>query len=92
MCDRALRVRFSEIVKEATILLQEKGRVTYRALKREFDLEEDAPDDLKEELLYTHPEVADDAGRRLIWNGAGQSVSAPPRTSEQPQSPATYTP
>ena len=85
-------MRLLEIVKEATILLQEKGRVTYRALKREFDLEDDAPDDRKEELLYKHPEVADDAGRGLIWNGVGQSVSALPRTPEQRQSPATYTP
>ena len=33
---------FSEIVKETKRLLRESGRVTYRVLQREFDLDEEA--------------------------------------------------
>ena len=31
-------MRFSEVVNQARALLHSKGRITYRALKREFDL------------------------------------------------------
>ena len=32
-------------------LLRQRGRVTYRALKRQFTLDDEALDDLKDELL-----------------------------------------
>ena len=62
-------MKFSEIVDQATVLLQRKGRLSYRGLKMEFDLDDDQLDALKEELLYTYPHVVDDEGRGLIWNG-----------------------
>ncbi len=31
-------MKFSEIIDQASALLQRKGRITYRSLKREFDL------------------------------------------------------
>ena len=43
-------MKFSEIVKQASELLRTSGRVSYRALKREFNLDDKALDDLKEEL------------------------------------------
>ena len=46
----------------------EQGRVSYSALKRRFDLDEDYLNDLKDELLYGHP-VRDDEGRELVWVG-----------------------
>ena len=45
-------MKFSEIVEQASGLLQRKGKVTYGALKREFDLDDEALNDLKEELLF----------------------------------------
>ena len=44
-------MRFSEIVKQASILLQDKGQVSYRLLKREFDLDDEGLEDLKAELI-----------------------------------------
>ena len=41
--------------------------MTYRTLKREFQLDEERLDELKEELLYAYPEIMDDEGRGLIW-------------------------
>ena len=50
-------MKFSEIVKEAKDLLQSKGRITYRVLKREFALDEEQLEELKEDLLFSHPEI-----------------------------------
>ena len=44
-------MKFSEIVEQARTLLQRQGRVSYRALKREFALEDDMLEDLKFELI-----------------------------------------
>ena len=64
-------MRFSEIVDHAQALLQQKGRSTYRALKLEFDLNDDQLEALKDELLFAHPEIVDEAGRGLVWMGEG---------------------
>src|SRR5215510_2795209 len=59
---------FYEILDQVVDLLRRRGRVTYRALQREFQLDEDALNDLKDELFYAHPEARDDAGRGLVWS------------------------
>jgi class 3 adenylate cyclase/tetratricopeptide (TPR) repeat protein len=85
---------FEEILDQAIAMLQRRGRMTYRTLQRQFALDEDALNDLKDELLYAHPEVRDDAGRGLVWSGepstAPPATSAPAATPEQ--APLTYTP
>src|SRR5258705_7183016 len=65
-------MEFYEVLDQVVALLQQRSRVTYRTLKREFQLDEERLDDLKEELLYAHPEVMDDEGRGLVWAGAMQ--------------------
>jgi class 3 adenylate cyclase len=67
---------FGEILDHAVAILQRRGRVTYRTLQRQFQLDEDALNDLKAELLYAHPEVRDDAGRGLVWTPAAPVVAA----------------
>jgi hypothetical protein len=62
-------MKFSEVVEQAGALLQRKGRMTYRALKLEFALDEEHFEALKEEILYTHSQVTDDKGRGLVWTG-----------------------
>jgi hypothetical protein len=59
-------VTFEEILDAVIAMLQRRGRVTYSTLKRQFQLEEDALSDLKEELLFAHPQVRDEAGRGLV--------------------------
>src|SRR5258706_15861135 len=85
---------FEELLDQAIAMLQRRGRITYRALQRQFALDEDALSDLKDELLYAHPEVHDDAGRGLIWTGDAGTASA---TTSAPveslgQAPLAYTP
>jgi len=71
---------FDEILAQIIDLLKHQGRVSYRAIKRRFDIDDDYIEDLKEELLYVHP-VIDDEGRGLMWTGdtaSGQAVVPQP--------------
>ena len=77
----------------ATAMLQRRGRVTYRALQRQFALDEDTLADLKAELLYAHPQVRDDAGQGLLWTGDLGPTPAMPSAVESPgPAPLAYTP
>ena len=43
-------MRFSELVKVATELFKTTANICYRALRREFDLDDETLDDLKHDL------------------------------------------
>jgi class 3 adenylate cyclase len=77
-------VTFEEILDQALAMLQRRGRVTYRTLQRQFDLDDAALEDLKEALLYTHPHVADDPGHGLLWRGETTSPPMPVPSAPQP--------
>ena len=84
---------FEEILDQAIAMLQRRGRLTYNALKRQFQLDDATLDDLKEQLLYAYPQVVDDAGRGLVWTappGTAPPAAAPAGASEQV--PLAYTP
>jgi class 3 adenylate cyclase len=82
---------FVAIVDQVITLLRQRGRMTYRTLQRQFQLDGDALHDLTEELLYAHPEVRDDAGRGFVWTGdTGPAPAAPVEPSGQ--APLAYTP
>ena len=66
---------FEEMLDHALAMLQRRGRLTYRTLQRQFHLDDDALSDLKDALLYAHPEVHDDAGRGLVWTGESSRAS-----------------
>jgi len=42
---------FYTVLDQIVMLLQQRGRVMYRALKRQFQLDDEALADLKEELI-----------------------------------------
>ena len=87
---------FYDVLDQIVALLQRRGRVTYNALKLQFRLDDEQLAVLKDELLYAHPQVVDDAGRGLHWTGdtAATQVPAPPapRPTPQPISQADYPP
>jgi hypothetical protein len=60
---------FEEILDQAIAMLQRRGRVTYRTLKRQFQLDDDALEDLKAELIYGRQLAVDEDGRVLVWTG-----------------------
>jgi class 3 adenylate cyclase len=68
---------FFTILDQALARLHSHGRVTYKTLQLQFHLDDAHLAALKEELLYTHPEVVDDAGRGLIWTGSLPSLAQP---------------
>jgi class 3 adenylate cyclase/tetratricopeptide (TPR) repeat protein len=59
-------------------LLRSRQRIAYRTLKRQFDLDDAALEDLKEELLFAYPQIVDEDGRGLVWTGDTGSASASP--------------
>jgi class 3 adenylate cyclase/predicted ATPase len=61
---------FYEVLDQVVALLRRRGRVTYRALKREFDLDDAGLQDLKEELVNAQQLAADEQGTVLVWTGA----------------------
>jgi class 3 adenylate cyclase/tetratricopeptide (TPR) repeat protein len=85
---------FEEIVDAVLAMLQRRGRVTYRTLKRQFSLDEDTFEDLKDELLYAHPHMVDDDGRGLVWTGAARPTLTPgsPPAVDHARAPLTHTP
>jgi class 3 adenylate cyclase/tetratricopeptide (TPR) repeat protein len=87
-------VDFVAAVDQVIALLRQRGRMTYRTLQRQFQLDDDALHDLKDELLYAHPEVYDDAGRGLVWTGDAGSAPVAIAAPEGPprQAPLAYTP
>jgi hypothetical protein len=57
---------FEEILDQALAMLQRRGRVTYSALKRQFNLDDAFLEDLKEELVYGQRLVTEEDGRVLV--------------------------
>ncbi len=64
-------MKFSDVVKQAVGLLRESGRITYRTLKREFALDDEALEDLRYELIEGQRLAADEDGKVLVWVGKG---------------------
>jgi class 3 adenylate cyclase/predicted ATPase len=85
-------MRFSDIIDQASALLQRKGRLTYRSLKLEFALDDEQLDVLKEELIEGQELAVDKDGKMLVWVGATPVLSAESRVPSSTQPPISYTP
>lgn len=48
-------------------LLRSRGRVSYHALKANFDLDDERLAALRTELLYAYPDVISEQGQGLVW-------------------------
>ena len=75
---------FEDILDQALTMLQRRGRVTYGTLQRQFALDADALEALKDALLFSHPQIVDEDGRGLVWTGDAATTA--------PQSPAVAPP
>lgn len=98
---------FEEVLDQAIAMLQRRGRVTYNTLKRQFNLDDEALEDLKEELIEAEQLAVDQDGKMLVWigdnllaptpaivHGAQEPVSPPASTAARQQQapPLAYTP
>jgi class 3 adenylate cyclase len=84
---------FYEVLEQVVTLLQRHGRMSYRTLTRQFQLDEAYLEDLKAELVDIQRVAADHDGIMLVWTGDA-SAAVPLVTSapalEHP--PRAYTP
>ena len=76
---------FEEIVDQAIDMVRRRGQVSYRMLKRQFELDDTYLDDLKYELIEIHQIAVDQDGKMLIWTGEAT-------TTPEPSSPTVTTP
>lgn len=58
---------FDEILVQVIELLQREGRVSYRALKRRFELDDDYLEDIKAEVIKAKKLAIDEDGEVLVW-------------------------
>src|SRR5262245_12874217 len=63
---------FKEVLAQVSDWLQQDKRVSYRALKRQFALDDAFLEDLKSELIEIQPCAVDQDGTMLVWTGASQ--------------------
>ncbi len=85
---------FYDVLDQVLDLLRRRGRVTYRALQREFQLDDAFLEDLKEELIYGQKLAVDEDGRVLVWIGDTEPAATPTATPAlgQEWEPLSYTP
>src|SRR5262249_32125417 len=71
LCRRSRRgdmgVDFVAVVDQAMALLRQRGRLTYRTLQLQFQLDEMHLEALKDELIYGQRVAVDEEGRVLVW-------------------------
>ena len=87
-------VTFDEVLEQALEMLRRRGRVSYRALKVQFHLDDDLLEILKEEIVAVHQLGRDQEGTMLVWTGdtAPAAVPVSPLTPDPVRAPLTYTP
>src|SRR5262249_24817440 len=72
---------FEEILDQAMAILQRRGRVTYRTLRLQFQLNEEQMEALKEALIDAERLAVDEEGRVLVW--VGPPASPPTASASQ---------
>jgi class 3 adenylate cyclase len=80
---------FEEILDQAIAMLQRRGRVSYRALQRQFQLDDAYLQDLTAEIVEVLQLAVDQDNTMLIWTG-GPSTPAP-LASPSPNTPSLNT-
>src|SRR5215467_4159049 len=91
-------VNFHELLEQVLACVQRQGRVSYRALKQQFDLNDEYLEDLKEEIIYAKQLAVDEGGRVLVWTGdtatpqTGGTLSPALQDTHPSRSAAIFTP
>jgi len=79
---------FYEVLDQILDLLKQRGRVSYPALKVQFNLDDDHLEAIRAELIEAQQLASDENGRVLVWIGeterAPGSASQLDPTMEQP--------
>ena len=94
---------FDELLANICDALKREQRISYRALRRRFELSDDDLEDITDELIHAKKWARDEDSRVLEWVGdTGSAVETPPSptasapditpTSESEREPLSYTP
>ena len=78
---------FVAVVDQAIALLRQRGRLTYRTLQLQFQLDDAHLEALKDELIEGQRLAADEAGRVLVWTGETATPVSPTAPSSMPALP-----
>jgi hypothetical protein len=78
------------VVDQVIELLRSRRRVSYRALRVQFHLDDEALDALKAELIEVHQIAVDQAGTMLVWTGDGGALPEPPPQIPEAQRPRLW--
>jgi class 3 adenylate cyclase len=85
---------FYTILDQVIDVLRQRQRVTYRALKRQFNFDDDYLEDVKAELIQGQRLAVDEEGAVLVWTGEtgtpAPAAAAP--TATPAHAPLAYTP
>ena len=89
---RGETVTFDDVLEQALEMLRRRGRVSYRALKVQFQLDDDLLALLRDEIVEVHQLARDQEGTMLVWTGETPgspavlaSVPAPPPAATAPR-------
>jgi class 3 adenylate cyclase/tetratricopeptide (TPR) repeat protein len=87
-------VDFVALVDQVIALLRQRGRVTYRTLQRQFQLDADALTDLLGELRYTHRDTIREDEQGIVWTDDARPTppATAPGAEQAARAPLTYTP
>src|SRR5262245_64971064 len=80
-------MEFYDILDQVIDLLKQRGRASYRALKRQFALDDAYLEDLKVEIIKVQQLAVDQDGEMLVWTGdtaTAQAVASHPAKPTQP--------
>jgi class 3 adenylate cyclase/tetratricopeptide (TPR) repeat protein len=85
---------FVAVVDQVITLLRQRGRVTYRTLQRQFQLNEEALADLLAELHYVYRNEILEEEQGVLWVGEARSALPASTAPATPTAlaPRTYTP
>ena len=75
---------FYAMLDQVVDLLRRRGRVSYRALKVQFHLDDEQLDALKEELRYAHRGAVEEDGPGLVWIAGASATPTPTPRPGQP--------
>src|SRR5262245_7152418 len=83
-------VDFVAVLDQVIALLRQRGRLTYSTLKRQFQLDEAALEDVKNELIEGQRLAVDERGNVLVWTGHPETPPASPASTSPPPPEATH--
>jgi class 3 adenylate cyclase len=77
---------FYDILDQAIALLKQRGRASYRALQRQFALDDAYLEDLKIEIIRVQKLAVDQDGEMLVWTGETEAKPTPTKPPRQQES------